>query len=273
MSSVRGKVVVVTGASSGIGAALAQLVEHSGGHAVLVARREEELRRVAATAGPGALAVVADCAVRGDVERVLAEAVARHGGVDVWVNNAGRGITHSPSQTTRDDLVAMLDANVTTALYGSQVALEHFCQRGSGHLVNVSSELGRRGDPTRIQLPFVVERTAYSASKHMLNALTVGLRMEAAQRCPAVRVSTVSPGVVATEFGVNALHGGLDSRAIPGAQTAEEVAAVVLDVIEHPRAEAYTRPETAQRVEEYYAEATDMAQFENASSPFPTVSP
>eukprot|EP00727_Mastigamoeba_balamuthi_P011458 m51a1_g6935 putative 3-oxoacyl-[acyl-carrier protein] reductase (264) ;mRNA; r:210157-211025 len=259
MSSVRGKVVVVTGASSGIGAALAQLVEHSGGHAVLVARREEELRRVAATAGPGALAVVADCTVRGDVERVLAEAVARHGGVDVWVNNAGRGITRSPSQTSRDDLVAMLDANVTTALYGSQVALEHFCQRGSGHLINVSSILGRT--------PFFPGRMAYSASKHMLNALTVGFRMEAAQRCPAVHVSTVSPGVVATQFGVNALHGGPDSRSVPGAQTAEEVAAVVLDVIEHPRADVYTRPEAAHRIAQYYAEGTDMGAFELAAAP------
>ena len=249
------KVIVITGASAGIGAALAVLAGSRGANVVLVARREAELAAVAARSGPHALAVPGDVTRRDDVRRALAAAVARFGHVDAWVNNAGRGITRMPSEVTEDDLDEMMRVNVKSALHGMQVSLEHFKERGRGHIVNVSSLLGRA--------PLAPQRAAYSAAKHALNALTASLRVELRAQWPEIKVSSVHPGVVATEFGLSALHGGLDSRAMPGAQSADEVAAVIAGVIEHPRADVYTRPGAQKMIAGYYA-AEDMAAAEAA---------
>ncbi len=248
------KIVVITGASSGIGAALAQLVGQKGGRPVLAARREKELHEAAARSGPHALAVVADVTRRADVQRVLDAALARFGQVDVWVNNAGRGITRPVAELTDEDFDEMMLVNVKSALYGMQAVLPHFKQRGRGHIVNISSMLGR--------LPYVSARSAYSAAKHALNALTANLRMDLRQPFPGIHVSTVHPGVVATGFGRSALHGGPDSRALPYAQPPEEVAAVIADVIERPRPDVYTRPAFQRQVVAYFA-AEDVAAVES----------
>ncbi len=247
------QVVVVTGASDGIGAALAQLAAARGARVVLAARRERELREVAARAGHDALVVVADVTRRADVQRILAAALERFGCVDVWVNNAGRGITRPVSALTDEDVDEMMLVNLKSALYGMQAVLPHFQSRGRGHLINVSSMLGR--------IPFAMTRSAYCASKHALNALTGCLRLELREGYPGIHVSTVSPGVVATMFGARAIGGGLDSRRIPGAQSADEVAAVIVDLIEHPRADVYTRPGMREAAAAYYA-AEDMAAVE-----------
>lgn len=247
------KVIVVTGASAGIGAAFAKLAAKRGASVVLAARRENELRAVAAECGANALVVVADVTKRADHERVLAEAISRFGHVDVWINNAGRGMSIATQALTDDDFDEMMRVNVKSALYGMQTAVAHFQERGTGHVINVSSLLGR--------VPFATFRSAYCAAKHALNALTACLRVDVSRSHPGVHVSTVSPGVVATEFGVNAIGGGPDSRTMPGSQTAEEVAAVILDVIEHPRADAYTRPGAREMIAAYYA-AEDMAELE-----------
>lgn len=247
------KVIVVTGASAGIGAAFAKLAAKRGASVVLVARREPELRAVAAECGAHALVVVADVTKRTDHERVLTEAISRFGHVDVWINNAGRGMSIATQALTDDDFDEMMRVNVKSALYGMQTAVAHFQERGTGHVINVSSLLGR--------VPFATFRSAYCAAKHALNALTACLRVDVSRSHPGVHVSTVSPGVVATEFGVNAIGGGPDSRTMPGSQTAEEVAAVILDVIEHPRADAYTRPGAREMIAAYYA-AEDVAELE-----------
>lgn len=238
------KVVVITGASAGIGAALAEQVGKKGWQVVLAARREPELRQVAARVGPEAQPVVADVSRREDVQRVMEAALARFGQVDVWVNNAGRGISKLVSELTDEDFDEMMRVNVKSALYGIQAVLPHFQSRGSGHIINVSSMLGR--------VPYVPQRSAYNAAKHALNALTANLREELRERFPGIHVTTFLPGVVATEFGVNALGGGVDSRKIPGAQSVEETASVLLGVIERPRPDVYSRPEYRQQVIAYY---------------------
>jgi short-subunit dehydrogenase len=258
MNDMKGIVVVITGASGGIGAALAEAVAGAGGRPILVARRERELRDVAARCGPEALAVAADVTRRDDVARVLAEALARFGRVDVWVNNAGRGITRPVSQLSDDDFDEMMRVNVKSALYCMQAVLPHFKERGRGQIVNVSSMLGR--------IPLAPMRSAYNAAKHALNALTGSLRGELRAEFPGIVVTTVSPGVVATEFGVNAVGGGLDSRTVPNAQSASEVAAVIVEAIRTPRADVYTRPQAKEQVVAYFA-AEDMAAME-AASPF-----
>ena len=249
---MKDKVIVVTGASEGIGAALAELASKRGGRPALVARREHELARVASRCD-NAYALTADVTRRVEVKRVVERALARHGRIDVWVNNVGRGITRLPTHLTDEDLDEMMQVNVKSALYGMQEVLPHFQQRGTGHLINVSSVLGR--------VPFALVRTAYSASKHFLNALTSGVRQELRQTHPGIHVSLVSPGVVATDFGLNALHGGADSRSLPNAQSPEEVAQVIVDLIEQPAADVYTRPQVREMVARYYA-ADDMAEAE-----------
>src|SRR5687768_6212086 len=105
-------VVVITGASSGIGAALAERLASQGVAVVLVARRAEALAQVRTRCGDAALAVVADVTSRTDVQRVVDEALARFGHIDVWVNNAGLGITRPPSELTDADIDLMMLANV-----------------------------------------------------------------------------------------------------------------------------------------------------------------
>lgn len=251
---MKDKVIVITGASAGIGAAVARQAGARGAHVVLAARRKKELDEVARASGEGALAVVTDVTVRADVDALAGAAIERFGHVDVWINNAGRGISRLVSELRDEDLDEMIRDNVKSALYGMQAILPHFKERGRGQIINVSSMLGR--------VPYVPFRSAYSAAKHALNALTGGLRLELRATYPGIVVTTVSPGPVATEFGSSALHGGPDSRAMPGAQTADEVAAVVIDAVEKPRIDVYTSPAQAGMVRAYY---DDMDAHERVS--------
>jgi NADP-dependent 3-hydroxy acid dehydrogenase YdfG len=252
------KTIVVTGASGGIGAAFAKLAGAQGARLVLVARRERELTEVARVSGREAIAAVADVTQRDQVARVLAAALSRFGHVDVWINNAGRGISRPVAELTDDDFDDMMRVNVKSALYGMQAVLPHFQSRGRGHIINISSMLGR--------LPLATQRSAYTAAKHALNALTASLRMDVKRTHPDIHISTVSPGVVATEFGVHARGGGVDSRQLPNAQSADEVAEVLLDVVRAPRADVYTRAGMRDMVVRYFA-AEDMAEVEATFAP------
>ena len=238
------KIVVVTGASGGIGAALAQVLAARGASVVLVARRQDALAAVVAKCGPRAHAIVGDMTRRDEVRRVVAESLARFGRIDVWVNNVGQGITRPPSQLTDEDLDLMLQVNVKSALYGMQEVLPHFKERGSGQVVNISSLLGR--------VPYVPFRAAYTGAKHFLNALTANFRDELKTTHPGIVISLVSPGVVRTEFGRNALHGGPDSRQLPESQSAEEVAEVIAGVIDTGRTDVYTRAGARDGIVKYY---------------------
>lgn len=238
------KVVVITGASAGIGAATAELLAARGMSVVLVARRQEALEDVASRCQGRALPVVADVTSRDAVRGVVVEAIARFGHIDVWINNVGRGITRVPSELTDEDIARVMQDNVMSALYGMQEVLPHFKERGRGHLINVSSLLGR--------VPFATFRSAYSGAKHFLNALTAMFRAEVEEAYPEIQVSLVSPGVVRTDFGLNALHGGPDSREFPESQSAEEVAEVIASVIESRAPDVYTRKGVHDRITGYY---------------------
>lgn len=239
-------VVVITGASSGIGAALATRLAHTH-HLVLVARRAEALRALAGQLGSrDIVTMAADVTVRSKVEDVVETTLSRFSRLDIWVNNVGRGITRAPSQLTDADIDDMMQVNVKSALYGMQAVLPHFRLVGRGHVINVSSMLGR--------VPMATFRSAYSASKHFLNALTANMRAEVQETHPDIQFSLVSPGVVRTEFGRNALHGGPDSHTLPNSQSADEVAAVIAQVIADRRADVYTRPGMAEMAVGYLRE-------------------
>ena len=173
------------------------------------------------------------------------ELMVRVDHLDVWVNNVGRGITRMPSELTDADLDAMIDVNVRSALYGMQEALPIFKAQGHGHFINVSSMLGR--------VPSTLRRSAYSASKHFLNSLTENFRTEVQETHPGIQFSLVSPGVVYTDFGVHAMHGGPDSRALPNGQPVEEVAEVIAGVIVSRRPDVYTRAGAKQMVAAHFA--------------------
>jgi short-subunit dehydrogenase len=253
------KVIVITGASSGIGAALAEVIAGRGPRGlVLASRRGAELSAIAARLGGNTLTVVTDVTVRGEIDRLRDRALAQFGQIDVWVGNAGRGITRSVTQLTDADVDDMMATNVKSVLYGLQAVLPHFRDRKRGHLITVSSMLGR--------ISMAPMRSAYSASKAAVTSLMTALRLELRAEFPDIHISTVMPGVVATAFGANALHGGPDSSALPMAQPVGEVATAIADLIEHPRAELYTRPELAQLVARYYS-AEDVAALE-AAPPF-----
>jgi short-subunit dehydrogenase len=245
------KVIVITGASAGIGAELARQLGAKGAKLVLAARRKPELEAVAASVGSEAIAVVTDATKKSDMEKLRDAALARFGRIDVWVNNAGRGITRSVVDLTDEDMDSMWRDNVKSALYGMQAVLPHFQSRNAGQIVNVSSGLAR--------LPFAPFRSAYSAAKHALNGLSACLRLELMQTHPGITVTVVMPGIVATEFGSNALGGGPDSRVLPGAQSVEDATKVMVDVIEKPRPEVYTQPAMQGDVERYYR---DVGAFE-----------
>jgi NADP-dependent 3-hydroxy acid dehydrogenase YdfG len=252
------KVIVITGASSGIGAALATLLGTRGHTVVLAARGKDALEEVARRLGAGAHVVVTDVRRRSDVERLCDEAIRACGRVDVWVNNAGRGISKPVLELTDDDFDEMMSVNVKSALYGMQAIVPHFIARGSGHIINVSSVLGR--------VPIATIRSAYSASKAALNSLTANVRVDLRDAHPGIHVSLVLPGLVSTGFASRVMGNSAAVMANgpppPGVrpQTAEEVAAVIADVIDHPAADVFTNPLSADFVRAYYA---DISAFEN----------
>lgn len=239
------RIVVITGASGGIGAAVARQLGGQGDSLVLVARRQAALETVARDCGSSALAIAADATRREDLHRVVQESLKRFGRIDVWINNVGQGITRLPSELTDDDVDAMMLVNVKSALYGMQEILPHFKERGEGHVINISSMLGR--------LPYATFRSAYTGAKHFLNALTAMMRDEVQKTHPGIQFSLVSPPAVRTEFGAHALHGGPDSRSLPNTQSVEEVALVIARVIETREPEAYTMKGSRDRVIQYYS--------------------
>lgn len=237
--------VAITGASSGIGAAAAEHLAGLGMSVVLVARRLEALEAVAARSGGHALVIAGDMTIRSEVRRVVDETLRRFDAIDVWINNVGQGVTRAPSELTDDDVDAMVRMNIMTALYGMQEVLPHMKSRNAGQIINISSMLGR--------LPFAVNRSAYCGAKHFLNALTTTFRLEVQATHPGIQVTLVSPGIVRTDFGRNALHGGPDSRDFPDSQSAEEVAAVIAEAIASRQPDLYTRAGAQARVASYYS--------------------
>lgn len=249
-------VIVITGASSGIGAALARQLGARGDRVVLAARREPELRRLADEIGNQALTVVTDVTRRREVDALRDRAIDAFGSIDVWVNNAGRGVSKHVLDLTDDELDEMMTVNLKSALYGMQAVVPYFIKRRRGHVINVSSFLSR--------VPMATIRAAYSASKAALNTLTANLRMDLAGTHPDVHVSLVMPGLVSTEFARHALHGTppLPPGAAAAAQSADDVAAVIVGVVDRPVAEVYTNPQQLAPMARRYFE--DVAAFERS---------
>ena len=185
------QVIVITGASSGIGRATALHLASRGAKVVLGARRETQLRALAQeieAAGGQAVYLSTDVTRRQDLQALVDTGVDRFGRVDVIINNAGIGPLSRFDELRVEDWDAMIDVNIRGVLYGIAAALPVFRRQGSGHVINIVSTAGLR---------IVPAQGVYAATKNAVRTLTEALRQEAG---PTLRVTEVSPGFVATEF-------------------------------------------------------------------------
>jgi len=199
---LRDRVAIVTGASEGIGKAIAELFAREGARVVVAARSEEKLRELAARLGAErALAVPTDVADGAQVERLVQRTVERFGGLDIVVNNAGFGLYAPCHEMNWEHFRQMWEVNFFGAVRLALAALPHLRQR-RGAVVNISSVAGK------IPLPYM---GAYCATKFALNTISSSMRMELKQA--GVRVVTVLPGRVATQFHIAAYR---DGQNLPG---------------------------------------------------------
>lgn len=191
MSGIEGKVVVITGASSGIGEATAALLASRGAKLVLGARRSDLLAALVdriVMAGGEAIYARTDVTRRDDLMNLVKVAGARFGKLDVLINNAGIGPISLLDDLRVEDWEHMIDINLKGALYGIAAALPVFRKQGFGQFVNVISTAG---------LKIVPQQAVYAATKNALRTLTEGLRQEAGDK---LRVTSISPGFVHTDF-------------------------------------------------------------------------
>ncbi|MGO4884132.1 MAG: SDR family NAD(P)-dependent oxidoreductase [Bryobacteraceae bacterium] len=190
---IDGKVVLITGASEGIGAACAAAFRQRGARLSLVARSEEKLR---AAGGAEALITAGDLTQPEVREAAVNATMERFGAIDILVNNAGMGLYHPSWSASLDDARSLFELNFFVPLALTQLAAPHMRTRKSGVIVNVSSVAGR------VTLPWL---TLYSASKYALCSLTDGLRMELKK--DGIHTMTVCPGYVKTGFQDHVLAG------------------------------------------------------------------
>jgi NADP-dependent 3-hydroxy acid dehydrogenase YdfG len=189
---VEGKIAVITGASSGLGAATARYLANRGAIVVLGARRRERIEALADELkgnGAKALARTTDVTDRAQVKALVDAAVERFGRVDVMLNNAGL-MQQSPLERLMvDEWDNMVDINIKGVLYGIAAVLPHMQRQKAGHVINVSSVAGHKVTPAGV---------VYSATKHAVRAITEGLRQEV--KAYNIRTTIISPGAVATEL-------------------------------------------------------------------------
>lgn len=191
--SLSGKVAVITGASSGIGAATARKLSGAGAAVALGARRLERLEELAdelRTGGGRALAVRTDVTRRAEVAALVDAALSEWDRVDVLVNNAGIMPLSELRERRVEDWDRMIDVNVKGVLYGVAAVLPHMLERQAGHIVNVGSVAGRRPFPGG---------TVYSATKFAVRSISAGIHKELSAS-DGIRVTDVQPGVVDTEL-------------------------------------------------------------------------
>jgi len=193
LKDINQQVIVITGASSGIGLATARMAARHGAKVVLAGRSEEALRQVVdeiRSTGGEAIHVVADVGVEEDVRRISAETIQQFAGFDTWVNNAGVSIYGQLADVPIHDERKLFETNYWGVVYGSRIALEHLRARG-GALINIGSVLSDRAFPLQ---------GAYSASKAAVKAYTDTLRMELEQQGCPVAVTLIQPTAIATPF-------------------------------------------------------------------------
>ena len=219
---IEGKVVLITGGSTGIGAEVARLLASLGAKVAIAARRKEKLDDVVtqiATSGGVAKAYLLDVTDKRQVEAVVAAVVTDFGKLDVLINNAGLMPIRPMSEVNTDEWDAMIDVNLKGTLYGIAAALPRFIAQESGHIINLSSVAGIK--------VFAPGGTVYSGTKFAVSAISEGLRQEVGDK---IRVTSIAPGAVESDLkhstSGTAAETVLDfyKQAIPSASVARAIA-------------------------------------------------
>ncbi|OWY26628.1 SDR family oxidoreductase [Herbaspirillum robiniae] len=229
-ANIKDKVVIITGASSGLGEATARHLGAMGAKLVLAARRADRLETLVADIardGGSAIAVTTDVSRREDMEALAARAVEHFGRIDVLVNNAGTMPLSPLAKVMVEEWDRTIDINIKGVLYGIAAVLPRFAAQGSGHVINVASVAGIK--------VFAPIGTVYSATKFAVRAISEGLRMEAPD---GVRTTIISPGAVASELKLHssdsdtaaAVQAFYEANEIP----ADSVARAIAYAIEQP---------------------------------------
>lgn len=201
---LQGKVAVITGASMGIGEAIAKLFVEEGARVVLCARDVGRVEAAAARIGgtsENSLSVACDVSKRDQVNALVQAAMRRFGRIDIWVNNAGFGLNDSVEKMDISQLRQLFDTNYFGVMESMQAVIPIMRQQGGGDIVNISSVSGH------ICVPYM---SGYGATKHALNALGEAARMELKRH--NINVLTVCPGYIATDFASNMLKGSNPQR-------------------------------------------------------------
>jgi short-subunit dehydrogenase len=231
--TISGKVIIITGASSGIGRATAVALGRERAKLVLVARREKMLSVVAEevkSAGGIPFVLPLDLRQKDHVKQVVHTARDHFGGIDVLINNAAFGFYGTVENTPADVIREIFDVNFESPLFACQLVIPIMRAQGGGHIINVSSVAGKRGLPLS---------GIYCATKFALNGISEALRIET--QGSRIDISIVNPAATETEFGDNVRHGDVTAKfkAIGHVQSAEEVAAAIVRCIKKPKAEVY----------------------------------
>jgi short-subunit dehydrogenase len=230
--AVQEQVVVITGASSGIGRVTARRFAEKGARVVLGARNGKALKTLVeeiAQSGGQAVAAPTDVSRREQMEQLAQTAVSRFGRVDTWVNNAGVSIYSMFDKLTDEEIRRIMDVNFMGVVYGVQAAVPIMRQHGGGVIINIASVAGKRALPLQ---------SIYSASKHAIVALGEALRAELAQAGPEIHVCTICPPSINTMFFDHAAtKEGYAPRPLPPVYDPETVANDILACAVQPRRE------------------------------------
>ena len=229
------QIIVITGASSGIGLATARAAVAHGARVVLASRNEDALDTIElemnARAGNGtAIRVIADVARREDVERIAQETQDAFGGFDTWVNNAGVSIYGRLEEVSDEDHQRLFQTNFWGTVYGSLIAVQHLKRRG-GALINVGSVLSDTAIPLQ---------GMYSASKHAVKGFTEALRMELEAEGAPVSVTLIKPGAIDTPYPQHARnYMQQEPKHVPPVYAPQEVARAILYAATHQKREIF----------------------------------
>lgn len=231
---LKDQVVVITGASSGIGRETALQFAKEGASVVLAARNEEALAEVAGQVrerGGQALVVITDVALWEQVARLASEAAARFGRIDTWVNNAGISEYATLEDIPIRDMERIIRVNLLGTMYGVKAALPFLKAQGAGTIINVGSGLGVRSIPLQ---------GTYCASKAGVKGFTEALRMELAHDHPDIHATLILPAAINTPFYDNARSRmGVRPKAMPPVYEARAVADAIVFAAARPRRDVY----------------------------------